>query len=342
MYSSVSEGLGLRYVVGLLLVIGMVVGCSSDADTITSIGPTTMITTTTSTSTTSTTTTIPEIQVEPLPEMPTASLTDAYGGPLPIETACLNLDIAPTVMDSAQLEMALIETFRFMGIEVVEDDCDLEVDVAFQGGRYSAEYMGLGECFTGYTIEGAASVTAFGEGLASPVDVDHEPPLSISTCSGYAKPPGGFVPLFKIYAAVGEPLEALLGPIARIAIPFGSDYLNFFEFVGDPSDLTVVDLLASALYMDDPLDRCRVVEVAHNWDWVGGEAEEPDLMPLVPHLLATYLELVEIDHDTYLSRDSGLWNCDGEIEDALRRITRQEDLRGPAEWVAWWLEHQGD
>jgi len=340
MHSTITGSLGLRYLVGLLLVLGVFVGCSSDVDTITSIGPTTTITTTTSTSTTTTTTMIPDMQVDPPPDLPTASLTDAYGGPLPIETACLNLDIAPTVMDSAQFRLVLTEAFRFMGVEVVESDCDLEVDVAFQGGRYSAEYIGLGECFTGYTIEGAATATAFGQGLTSLVDVDYEPPLTISTCGGYSKPPGGFVPPYKIYAAMGESLEALLGPIARIAIPFGSDFLSFFEFVGDPSDLTVVDLLASALYMDDPQDRCRVVEVAYNWDTPG--AEEPDMMPLVPHLLATYLELVEIDQDTYLSGEPGLWNCDGDIEEALWRITLQEDPEGPAEWVTWWLENQSD
>ncbi len=331
----------------LLLALGSLAGCGSDADTIVSIPPTVTSSSTTSTSATTTTTatsttsTLPEIEVEAPPEFPTAGLTEAYGGPLPIESVCLNLDVAPRVIDSELLRSALRDSFRFMGIEVVNADCDLDVDISLQGGRYSDNYAGLGECFTGYTIEGVIAASAAGQELSLPIDIDRETPFTISGCRGDEEPPGGPVPRVKVDRAVAEALEALLGPIARLAIPFGSQGPRTFSFAGDSSDLTVVDLLVSALYMDDPQDRCRVVEVAGGWE-ESSPGEAPDLMPLVPHLIATYLDMVEIDYDTYLSGESGLWDCDGNIEFALFGITRQDDLWGPAEWATWWMEETGN
>lgn len=337
----------LSPLVGLLLLTLGVAGCGSESgDQVTPIASTISQAPTTTTTTTpaATTTTIPEFQVDPPSGLPPASLTEAFGGPVVIETACIDLDIAPRVIDPEELRLTLIDAFRFMGIGFVETDCDVRLSVSLQGGRYSARYGGgLEECFTGYTVEGDVAASASGFDEQWPVDVDYEPPLTISNCGGDYEPPGGPVPRYQVYGPIGEAFEALVGPIGRIAIPFGSASFRVFDFVGDPSDQVVLDALASGLYMDDPVDRCRVIEIIEGWDEPSGaEFERSDLMQLVPHLIATYLDLVEIDYDTYLSGDDGLWNCDGQTESTLWRITLEDDLEGPAEWATWWLENQGD
>jgi hypothetical protein len=293
----------------------------------------------------------PVLQIDPAPEMPAAFLEEGFGGPTLIETACVNLDPEPGFVDGDDVRRWLADSLRFMGIEVVDSGCDLDVKADLSGSRYSADYAGGAmTCFTGFTAQGVVVVSHGDERWDWDVSLDHEPPDRIDMLNGCLGPreplPSGVV-----VQQVWTPFADLFGALARVAVAFG-DRNSFGTVTGslelsserqpDPADVAV---LAAALRTGGPGARCDAVAVAGATAWNPGEQ---DLSGLVPHLIATYVELANIGAFEALGDPHGS-NCITDLNAALGVITDETGLitderwiHGPAAWSEWWIETQSE
>jgi len=320
----------------------------------TSVPPETTTTTVPATSTTvmATTTTVPmpEIETGPMPELPPASLTEDYGGPLTIETVCIDLEVSPVGIGAPESVRAdLAQTFASMGVEVVDADCDLSLGVDLSAHRYSAEYENVGECFTGYDGGGDIVASAAGEqwdwgfGVAKPTSE-----FIIGDCDGDQAPPGGPVPASAWVPDFIDVFGDLFGPQGRVAAYLGlPEPLNVdVAPILQPEGVTY-DALTAALYSDSPKETCRAArlirELAEEFRSGGGwvppsddaaddddEAVSagPELLALVPYLI-----------DRLIAAETEGWNCPHrDIEWALEVITDEDPDGGARGWAEWWLQ----
>ncbi len=298
--------------------------------------PTAAPATTAATSTTITTTTtlplIPEIAVDPV-AMPTAVLTDEFGGGI-VETWC---EIEYVEMADGTIVLDPVQTgiFRFLGIEHDRSDCDLALDDLLLAERYSAQYSGVGECFTGYRVQGdVVARTAAGE-WRWPIDIDHEPPTIIHGCDGDEEPPGGPVPFGVRVRPFHDPLVEMFGPLGGVAWAFGGTH--FLDVGDEPPDPVVYEALAAGLQAESPFTRCDTAEAVEGLAYRMLDFEDlPDwdagLQTLVPYLIDTVVDLGTSGEGDDL--------CDLQLNNTLTFLTGR-DLWGAREWAEWWVGREG-
>lgn len=322
----------------ILLVIALVAACGGETATTTSMGTTTPETTTT------TKAPFPEIDVGTIPAMPAAALSEDYGGPLPIQTACVDTQVTSGVAEPGEIRDSLAVTLEFMSIDVVDSGCDLTFDIDLDGHRYSAQYEVVGQCYGGARLEGRIVASAAGQQWQWDVDVDREPPNQILECEGNAAPPGG--PIHPDYwqQQLADPLIALFGPLGQVA--FAAAETGQIDLDDQLPDTVIYEILTAALHSDDPNDRCRAAVVVntlvrdvHDVEAAAGNdtpwPQDPRLLALAPHLIDTYIELTEID---YPELDSQPGDCEYSLVDALERMTGAYPGDSARIWAEWWLE----
>lgn len=279
-----------------------------------------------------------------IPAMPAAVFSEEYGGPLLIETACVNTDLTSGVADPGEIRESLAGTLGFIGIEVVDSGCDLTLDIDLDGHRQSAQYEVVGLCYGGAVLEGQIVASAAGETSVWDVDVDQEPPNQILECEGDAAPPGG--PIHPDYwqQQLADPLMALFGPLGQVA--FAAVETGQIDLNGELPDTVIYEILTAALHSDDPDNRCRAAAVVNalvgdvqDIEYAAGSdshwPQDPQLLALAPHLIDTYIELTEIDYPD--PKPHG-WSCENFLVDALEKMTGAYPGHTARIWAEWWLD----
>lgn len=297
-------------------------------------------TTTVAHTTTSTWPELPDIDVGPIPALPTATLTEDFGGPSPIATACIEIDVTEDTGDPAEMSEALSNALGFMGIEVVDADCDLEMRVELDGGRYSAHYTVFGTCYTGWNLFGEFTASAVGLEWTWEIDENTSPPMTITHCPG-----DGPVPAGAWARSFTETLGDLFGSLGRVA---GGWAYTFDMVLGvEVVDESIYEILIAALYEGAPEDRCRAVTITLDVALqaaaaADGDPDSPGIDSLAPYLVDTYLELAEADFDGYMSGVAGTWNCYDQLPIALEIVLAGEGVAFyfPEEWAEWWLARE--
>jgi hypothetical protein len=320
---------------GLLLVVALVAACGGNTAAATSTVSTTQETTTT------TAEPFPEIEVGTIPAMPEAVLSEEYGGPLTIETACINTDVTSGVAEPDEIRDSLTMALGFAGIDVVDSGCDLTFDIQLDGHRQSARYEVVGLCYGGAVLEGRIVVSAAGQTWQWDVDVDEGPPSQILECEGDAAPPGGPINPYYWQQQLVDPLAALLGPLGEVA--FAAAATAQVDLHGELPDAAIYEILTAALHSENPEYRCRAVAVVNTLvqdvrDVESGDSpwpQDPRLLALAPHLIDTYIELTEID---YPGLDGQGGSCEYLLVDALERMTGAYPGHTARIWAEWWLE----
>ncbi|MCJ7726168.1 MAG: hypothetical protein MUP76_07260 [Acidimicrobiia bacterium] len=317
----------------LLAAAALLAACSGDT--------TTPESTTSATPQTTTTAPLPVIDVGTVPAMPQASLTAQYGGPLVIETVCIDADYTPGVAAPGEIEDSLTQTVGFVGIDTAESGCDLTLGIQFDGHRQSARYEVAGQCYVGAILQGQITATAAGQTWQWEVDIDVEPPDQILDCEGDAAPPGG--PIHPDYwqQRLAEPLIAMLGPLGVVGVAAG--LTGHIDLNGELPETVTYEILTAALNGDDPDHRCRAVTVVNALVPDVRSVDESDspwpqdsrLLALAPHLINTYLELTQ---SGYLGPDPRGGDCEYLLVDALERMTGAYPGNTATKWYEWWTE----
>ena len=143
----------------------------------------------------------------------------------------------------------------------------------------------------------------------------------------------------------GESLD-LFGPLGEVAVAFGRTL--DIELEDQLPDNAIYEILTAALHAEDPHDRCRTVVIVQNVSFQVMDLEfvslseshnptDPGLLALVPHLIDIYVELAEADYDTYVTGESGTWDCHGDLDFALWVLTGADPGNQPEAWAEWWL-----
>jgi hypothetical protein len=339
-----------------LILLALLVGACSDNSAL--IATTTMPPETTA----ETTTTVPLPQLAgPVPQIPAASLTEDYGGPLPIETACITLEIDDDIGDQAMVAADLTAAFSFIGIEVVDADCDLSLTVDMSGRRWSTDYENVGECFTGWEASGDIVASAGGDEWDWSWGVAFPAPEAVDACVGDETPPGGPVPAVAWVPDVLDVLGDLFGSPGRVSARLNMPYLpaSGNEMRRLQPDAVTYDVLTAALYRDDPEDICRAADLIaqlaedlRSGDYEpSGDDEEPSgddeappdedagPLPAGPELFALIPHLI----DRLATSEVEGWDCgysylQYDIEAALRIITDEDPGGGARGWAESWLQ----
>jgi len=313
---------------------------------------------------------MPQIETGPIPAIPAASLTEDYGGPLPIETVCIELEINNGIGDHEATAADLAAAFELIGVDVVGVDCDLSLGINMYGRRYSAEYESAGECFTGWEAGSDIVASVAGEewdwsnAVAAPTSE-----FLVGDCTGDEAPPGGPVPTNGWVPDILDVFGDLFGSMGRVAARLNLPPLppNGDEVERLQTDDVTYDVLTAALYGDSPEGICRAAglvgqlaeDVRLGSEWVPPSDDEvvdndddealPDdddeaaddddvsndgLLPAGPELLALIPHLI----DRLAAAEAQGWECTSDIDLALRIITDEDPGRGARGWAEWWLQ----
>jgi hypothetical protein len=152
-----------------------------------------------------------------LPEVPL--LLTPSGVPEPIDRVCV--DIISDGVDFVSVQGYLARALELLGIELVEQDCRAVLAITATAVRHSANYSGgLGECWTGWTVDAETVLTVDGMAQESwPTHDYRAPPGSIGSlqCEPADKPVSGanystFPPM------VIEPFRAMWGNLGYFAV----------------------------------------------------------------------------------------------------------------------------
>ncbi len=273
--------------------------------------------------------------------MPQASLTAERGGPLLIETVCIDADYTPGVAAHGEIEDSLARSVGFVGIDTAESGCDLSLGIQLEGHRRSARYEVVGQCYLGAILEGQISATAAGRTWQWDVDIDVEPPDQILDCDGDAAPPGG--PIHPDYwqQLLAESLTAMLGPLGEVGAAAGMT--GHIDLDGELPETVIYEILAAALNGDEPDLRCRAVAVINGLvpsvrNVEIGDSHWPQdarLLALAPHLINAYFEL---NQSGYLGPDPKGGDCEYLLIDALEGMTGAYPGDAAIKWYEWWTE----
>jgi hypothetical protein len=320
-----------RVVATAILMTTVVTACGSGDSVTASSLLLTPTTTSTSTTTTSTMPPLPELALE-APAAIVAAVGSDHGGPMVAETYC---ETNPRrVGDTGLLVDPDIEAmFGFMGVERGQgNDCDVAIGVHLESVRLAADYYTVGECFTGYTLQGFVSASVGDQEWRWDVDVRHEPPEQINGCGRWEEPPGGPLPRLVLLAPLRHPLGEIFGPLGEVAYAIGG--VGRIPVEDEPPDPEVYEVLAGALHSGDKDYICRTLNIVSNLHFDLGFNEgkgipvDHPVRGLVPHVIHAYLELASADQ-----LDQGCWYSD--FDRRLSDLTG-EDLDGPRAWAEWW------
>ncbi|MBK9971212.1 MAG: hypothetical protein IPP16_10985 [Acidimicrobiaceae bacterium] len=151
-----------------------------------------------------------------------------------------------------------------MGIEVVEEDCDLTLTVDVTADRNAATYAQYGVCYTGFSAEGSVVVQVANGGRRTwPIDVDSAPDdfVDESGCYEPDVPVPGLTWRATAALALLSSFESALGVLAYVGLDAGHDenlsdgFDAYPYFLVQSASEQSVQILAAALHHLDPVLR---------------------------------------------------------------------------------------
>jgi hypothetical protein len=273
------------------------------------------------------------------PALPTATLSPDTGGPLEIGSMCLDVASRGPGLHRGEIREALTAALGLMGVEVLNVDCDASLTVNVSGDARSAQYAGVGACWSGYVLNGEVSLTIDNHRVKAWAHQVDEP--SAPYVSGCNQDPALGWYLWQ-NELIGAPLKDMFGELGGLAAYFGfrqpygpNEQATTRPSYGGPFTPVGVQAVAAWITADpamlDDYDRLS------GWLRAGGNA----LVGVTPYLVA------HIDQDCQAApEDCERWSAGAER--LLKEIySANTGLRSPkywyqSQWWAWWESIAGD
>ncbi len=337
----------LRWLVSFGLVVLLLPACSSDSDIIevvsdsaTTVVETTSTAPTTTTAPTSTTTAAAIAPWTTLPEYPLPDIAQSLRlESATIERLCVQIDAEGVRIDaeSTGIDRAL----QILGVEMVTVDCGAELQIAAVGSRYSAEYSGLGECWTGEILSIESALTVDGEVWQTwVVDEDRPRPDKIneSQCSDSDTPV--YPRRLALDGVIVAPFVEIWGVPGRFAIGaatlLGVDGIEFTDEVMSLISFRLVNEPTTGNLAYKPM-----WGVLGDWTYeLARHTDRFDDLDRLQQLIPILVMLLDRPEGQY-TWDGFSWSSGrsarGDIADILENITG-EDFESPAEWWGWWQD----
>jgi hypothetical protein len=239
------------------------------------------ISSTTSTSAGTTTTTVGPWTTLPPPACPSAGLAAELGGPLTVESMCLEVTTGEQLPPSEEVAGGLADVLGLLGIDVVAEGCQATFRLT-ASGRRTSELYSVGQttmrCGTGLVLSGEASLVIDGVVRRTwTADVNNPPPATTESCPDEAARLSGDEWDDEL---VTVPLVEMFGEVAGYAewVGFVPAHIGIDDRPAPTAD--EVQWLACWLTAGKAAPMARLERLAQV------EGNEAALLPLTPYLIS--------------------------------------------------------